>query len=103
MVIQAKRHQYPAFNNAASRPNKVRAASSSGMAHTFLNYKNGIYRTPTIGPVLACNELIMKKKWLLEIYKKRDFPEKIPSGGAGRSPIEQLMSLLLFFNELKIK
>ena len=48
-----------------------------------LYYKNGIYRTPTIVPVLACNELIMKEKGLLEIDKKRDFPEKIPSSGAG--------------------
>ena len=48
-----------------------------------LYYENGVYRTPTIVPVLACNELIMKEKGLLEIDKKRDFPEKIPSSGAG--------------------
>lgn len=48
-----------------------------------LYYKNGIYRTPTLVPVLAHNELIMRDKGLLIIDKKRDFPEKIPSGGAG--------------------
>jgi hypothetical protein len=45
----------------------------------------------------------VRDKELLVIDKKRDFPEKIPSGGGAGSPVEQLIPLLLFFDELTIR
>jgi site-specific DNA recombinase len=46
-----------------------------------LYYESGIYRTPTMMPIMARNSLIMKEKGLIDFHKKRDNFSVIPHSG----------------------
>jgi site-specific DNA recombinase len=67
-----------------------------------LYYRQGIYRTPYIMPVLSHNELILKEKNLLLLDKKNGNSMEFPLGGAHGTTIELLHSLLSFIHSVKI-
>ena len=46
-----------------------------------LNYQEGVYRIPTMIPIMSRNHLLMQEKGLLIYNKKRDDFPIIPSSG----------------------
>lgn len=67
-----------------------------------LYYQNKVYRTPYMMKIFHHDSLILKQKQLLELDEKRDFFEKVPTGGAAGSPIEPLMKFLIFLESIKV-
>jgi hypothetical protein len=58
-----------------------------------LYYENGIYRTPTMLPVLSHNYLTMKEEGLMVYEKKRSFKMKpLSAEGEGFEPPDLLQS-----------
>ena len=55
-----------------------------------LYYQEGVYRTPTMIPIMSRNHLLMQEKGLLIYNKKRDDFPIIPSSGVGenRTPVQ---------------
>lgn len=67
-----------------------------------LYYRQGLYRTPYIMPLLAHNSLILKQKNLLLLDEEKEFCREIPRGGAHGLLIEPLHNLLSLIQSVKV-